>query len=398
MTTARVQHRLGPTAPARWLHPVAWWAWALGLATAASRTTNPLVLGGILVVVAVVVRARRPDTPWARSFWFFLALGASVVVVRVVLQILLGAATGGPVLFTLPEIPLPQFLITLRIGGAVTSGALLFGLYDGLRLATLLICVGAASSLAAPSRMLKAVPAALYEVGVAVVVTLTFVPQMMSDLVRVRAAQRLRGRRSTGLHGWITAALPVLHGGLERSVALAAAMDSRGYGRRAAVPGRVRAVTQAMLVGGLLGVVVGLYGLLDSATPAPASLALLIAGAAVAAGGLAVAGRRSPRSRYRPDPWALPEWIVTACGVAVAGTLVGLSVAGAAWLAPGIVPAEQPLLPPVIVLVLMIGMVPAWAAPPVPWAVRRRRVRTAAPAASTPAAAPASPARAGAAP
>ena len=26
------------------LHPVAWWVWALGLATAASFTTNPLVL------------------------------------------------------------------------------------------------------------------------------------------------------------------------------------------------------------------------------------------------------------------------------------------------------------------------------------------------------------------
>ena len=29
----------------RTLHPGAWWLWALGLATAASRTTNPLLLG-----------------------------------------------------------------------------------------------------------------------------------------------------------------------------------------------------------------------------------------------------------------------------------------------------------------------------------------------------------------
>ena len=35
---------LGPDAPPRWLHPGAWWLWALGLATAASRTTNPLLL------------------------------------------------------------------------------------------------------------------------------------------------------------------------------------------------------------------------------------------------------------------------------------------------------------------------------------------------------------------
>ncbi|MCC6183209.1 MAG: energy-coupling factor transporter transmembrane protein EcfT, partial [Microthrixaceae bacterium] len=41
------------------MHPGAWWIWALGLATAASRTTNPLVLGLLIAVVALVVSARR---------------------------------------------------------------------------------------------------------------------------------------------------------------------------------------------------------------------------------------------------------------------------------------------------------------------------------------------------
>ena len=49
MTTARLP---------RPLHPGAWWLWALGLATAASRTTNPLLLGLILAVVAYVVACR----------------------------------------------------------------------------------------------------------------------------------------------------------------------------------------------------------------------------------------------------------------------------------------------------------------------------------------------------
>ena len=44
MTTARLP---------RPLHPGAWWLWALGLATAASRTTNPLLLGLILVLLGL---------------------------------------------------------------------------------------------------------------------------------------------------------------------------------------------------------------------------------------------------------------------------------------------------------------------------------------------------------
>ncbi len=48
----------------RSLHPLAWWAWALGLMVAAARTTDPLLLGLILAVLGVVVAARRPDAPW----------------------------------------------------------------------------------------------------------------------------------------------------------------------------------------------------------------------------------------------------------------------------------------------------------------------------------------------
>jgi energy-coupling factor transport system permease protein len=50
------------------LHPVAWWLWAIGLATAASLTTNPLHLLLLVGVATVVVMARRSDQPWARSF------------------------------------------------------------------------------------------------------------------------------------------------------------------------------------------------------------------------------------------------------------------------------------------------------------------------------------------
>ena len=78
----------------RSLHPLAWWAWALGLLVAASRTTNPLLLGLILGCLAVVVAARRPDAEWAGAFSAALRLGVVVVVARTLLQVLLGAPVG----------------------------------------------------------------------------------------------------------------------------------------------------------------------------------------------------------------------------------------------------------------------------------------------------------------
>ena len=59
----------------RALHPGAWWLWALGLAIAASRTENPLLLLGIVAVTGYVVAARRPSTPWSQAYVAFLRLG-----------------------------------------------------------------------------------------------------------------------------------------------------------------------------------------------------------------------------------------------------------------------------------------------------------------------------------
>jgi energy-coupling factor transport system permease protein len=52
----------------RTLHPLAWWVWGLGLAVAASRTTDPLVLAGVICVASwVVVAGGRTRPGHARS-------------------------------------------------------------------------------------------------------------------------------------------------------------------------------------------------------------------------------------------------------------------------------------------------------------------------------------------
>ena len=146
---------------ARDLHPIAWWAWAIGLATAASTTTNPLLLLLVMGTAAVVVVARRSGHPFGRSFRLYLWLAALTVVLRVVFRILFGGQEVGHVLLALPEVPLPDWAAGVRLLGPVTSEALLAGLYDGMRLAAIIVCVGAANSLANPKRLLASVPPAL---------------------------------------------------------------------------------------------------------------------------------------------------------------------------------------------------------------------------------------------
>ncbi|MFZ0325148.1 MAG: energy-coupling factor transporter transmembrane protein EcfT [Actinomycetes bacterium] len=348
----------------RTLHAGAWWLWALGLAAAATRTLNPLVLVEIIAVVACVVAARRSDAPWSASFKAFVVLGVFVLGVRVVFEVLFGPELPGTVAFTVPQFILPGWMAGARLGGPVTVTAVLTALYSGLQLMAILVCVGAASALAAPTRLLKSVPGALYEVGVALVVALTVVPQTVTHVGQVREARRLRGRTDRGLRAWTATARPVLDGALERSLLLAAALDSRGYGRSSHLPPRERWVTGGLVLGGLFGVLVGTYGLLDAAQSGLLGLALIAVGATLAVAGMARAGRRSVRTVYRPDLWSWPEWTTSASGLLPAVVVGVLAAQGAADLSPAA--AAWPQLPVVAFVVVFLALLPAWVAPAPP--------------------------------
>ncbi|WP_395657511.1 energy-coupling factor transporter transmembrane component T [Nocardioides sp.] len=302
------------------LHPVAWWIWALGLAVAASLTTNPFVLLMLVGVAALVVSLRRSDQPWGRSFRLYVWLGVAIVGVRVAFWVLFGGWTGGRVLLDLPTVPLPDWVAGVTLLGPLYAEALLFALYDGLRLATIVICVGAANSLANPKRLLRSVPPALYEVGTALVVAVTVLPQFADSARRVRAAQALRAGETGRVRRLRRFLVPVLEDALERSLALAAGMDARGYGRAGAATPVQRRTTGALMLAGLGGICVGTYAVLDTTAPRVLALPMLALGVAAAVAGLFSSGRRVDRTRYRPDPWRWPELAVVASGVAV-GTL-----------------------------------------------------------------------------
>lgn len=347
----------------RLLHPGAWWLWAAALAVGASRTTNPVLLAAIVAVSGYVVAARRPASPWSAAYAMFLKLGLIAIAIRVALFALLGGAPGHHVLVQLPVVPLPSWLAGVRIGGPITLEGVLASAYDGMRLGVILGCIGAANALTSPRRLLKSLPGALYEAGVAVTVALAFAPQAVAAVGRLRQARRIRGRHDRGVRALRGLTIPVLEGALDRSVDLAAAMDARGFGRHGESLARTRRLTALLTLGGLLAMVASSYGLVDRGAPGAIGVPLLVGGAVLTAAGFAVGAHRGGRTRYRPDPWRRPEWVVSAAGIAAA---VGICTGPATALYPSTLPLVAPTLPVLPFVGLLVALVPAWAAPPLP--------------------------------
>ena len=336
------------------------------MAVAVSTANNPLLLGLALAVVSLVVATRRGSSPWARAFRLYLWLGLAIVVVRIVLHVAVGLKLGTIELVRLPEATLPSWAAGIQLGGTVYLEGLLFATLQGCRLAVIIACVGAANALANPKRLLRTLPGALREIGSAVVVSVSVAPQLAESVQRVRRARQLRGDTARGIRSVPAVALPVLEDTLERSLLLAAAMDSRGYGRTTEAPRRRRLATAGLTLGGLLLSAVGVYGILDASTPAWMGMPSLLGGLVLSGLGLWVGGRHLPQSTYRPDPWKAPEWLTVGSGVVAATVLVLLSRSTPMVLEMPLTPLGVPGLPLLAVVAILVGAVPAFVTPEPP--------------------------------
>lgn len=354
----------------RTLHPLAWWTWAICCAVAASATTNPLWLLGLAGALTWVVTARRSDAPWADAYRFYVWGAVLIVAFRVLFRVLLAGGQGEHVILPLPRIPLPDVVAGITLLGDVTVESVLAGLYDGLRLATMLLCLGAANALANPRRLLRSLPPALHEVGTAVVVALSVFPQLGDSFVRVRRARELRpvtvggGARRARLKGLRSTVVPVLEDAFDRSLQLAASMDARGYGRSGDRAPVQRAVTGSFMLVGLGGLCLGAYALLDQGnTPGWLATPLLGLGLGSAAVGIWLSGRGVVRTTYRPDRWRAEEVVVATSGVLCATSMLVAARTQVTVTAPSPFALDWPAMSLLTVAALGLALVPAYGSP-----------------------------------
>lgn len=352
----------------RALHPLAWWGWAIGMAVAASTTTNPLLLALLLAAVWLVVIARRADSPWARAFRLYVILAVVIVVVRIFWHVLVGLKWGTITVLPLPGVALPDWAAGINLLGTVYLEGWLAAALLGAQLGALVVAIGAANALANPKRLLRSLPHALHEVGTAVVVAVSVAPQLAQSVQRVLRARLLRGEAGRGLRAVPQVALPVLQDTLDRSLLLASAMESRGYGsRNEQSSGGRRAVTGSLTLVGLLAIAFGIYGVLDPTSfPGWTGAPVIVLGVLLAGAGMTLGGRDITVTTYRKDPWETAETLTVLAGLTAATCAILSRHATPELMAMPLQPLGAPALPLLAAAGILAGALPALVTPPTP--------------------------------
>lgn len=291
-----------------------WFLWVVTALIAASLARNPLYTALVLLTTTIVSAANAPSQT---NRAILSPLRFALIVIP--LSALFNGLTihfGQHVLLRLPAwIPL--------LGGPVTAEGLVFGASNGLALTAIFASFAVFNRVTPVRDLVRLTPRAFHEVGVVISIALTFIPQTMRSLERIRQAQAVRGHRMRGLRDWLPIVMPLLVSGLERSMGLAEAMVARGYG--AVYEKALLLRTQALLALGTFALLGGwlswLFVLLQRGT----AMVVMVVGAGLVLGAVWQAGRVVTHTVYQTRKWtALDTLVVLGCVLTLAVLLLPL--------------------------------------------------------------------------
>ncbi len=223
-----------------------WWLLGLALALCGSLANQTWQLIAVCALSLALAAVFGPASQKWQSIRLYLTLSVFILAVRLLFRVVFSGNSGAVdaldqtqsrfVLVNLPNIRFTLLAQNVHLLGPVTVSTFESAITDGLRLCAIVLGVAMANIIANPRKLLRSTPSALYEVATAAAVAISLAPQLISSLNRVRRARELRGGTPKGLGGLGGVVIPVLEDSVQRSLDLAASMDSRGFGRCGNMP------------------------------------------------------------------------------------------------------------------------------------------------------------------
>jgi|GEM_PF-476866 len=332
----------------------AWLLWGAAASLPLLTGRHPVVLLELLIIVVVVRQVcvhRRGAVGWS----WLLRLAALAVPIGVIFNVMTVHA-GDQVIFRIPEaIPL--------IGGPVTWNACVYGVLSGLTIVALIAVGTTIAAVIEWSALIRLLPARAGNLAVAGSVAWSFLPRLATSWREIRESQSARGHQWSGVRDFVPLIVPLLAGGLDRSIATAESLEARGFGVLS-TGNQMRLPASLSMIAALTAAVAGLYLF---ATGNSLQAAALIP----ACGAMALIAVRLGRSRsmiqpthYRRATWSARDTAASAGAViALLATGVALQAAPESLRYEPYPEITVPTTEPLFVLLLACLLVPALVAP-----------------------------------
>ena len=306
------------------LSPASWWGLGLALAICAGTASSIWTIAAIIAFAILTILIARENAPWSRSLRFYLLTATLVIAIRVGFRVVFNYDSPSDFALDLPPVTISFGpLGEIHLFGRVSSLTLISALRDGLRMAAIILSVGLANSLANPRRLLKLTPSALYEAATAFVIASNLAPQLIASAKRVQLSNQLRS--TTKKNGGGLKLLPsILEDALESSMALAASMDARGFGRQGALSKSKLQIARASSFVAVIAFAIGSYLLLATDLNWVTFLSFC-SGLVALFISLKISSLANLRTRYLVQPWLMRDTVVT-CGSAILITLFVMGV------------------------------------------------------------------------
>ena len=212
------------------IHPLAIWFWAFAVSILQTKSIWLALLCIATIFFYVSMNSNGESQTEFNPIKVAIYFSLFAALVRVFFGVIIGVPQSGNILFSLPRLPLPDWLAGITIGGDVSSERLYLVSVEIISFTSVLLIFAFASTLTSNTQLMRIFMRRFRYIGTAMVIALSIIPQLVISVQRVRLAQRMRGIKKIGLTNWRFLAAPVIEESLERAIDLAANLENKGFG------------------------------------------------------------------------------------------------------------------------------------------------------------------------
>jgi len=288
------------------IHTWAWLGWLIAGLVIISSTRNPvylIIFDLILLILQASIKQTGRNLPITT-----LKFAASVLVLSTLFNTVI-SRFGDTVLLRIPaQIPL--------LSGPVTLEAVIFGFTNGLVLTGMFTLFTIINRVLPIQVIVRLIPQFLQPVALVTTIALTFIPATQKQFAAIREAQAIRGQRIQRLSDWLPLFIPLLIGGLERSMQIAEAMTARGFSasskKKAPLAVPLLSITALLLI--ISGWLLQLARRVEQI-----GVVLILAGFILLIILFIVRGQQTRKTRYREEKWSRFSTIILAAVLLATG-------------------------------------------------------------------------------